>query len=53
MGLIAGILFAVAFGFVCYEDWDDVREFLVTFLLAFLTFALAYGAFWLMGQLVP
>lgn len=53
MELIAGILFAVAFGFVCYEDWDDVRNFLVTSLLAFLMFVLAYGAFWLMGQLVP
>ena len=51
MGLIAGILFAVVFGFIFSEGWEGVGDFLVMFILALSLVALAYGAFWLMGQL--
>lgn len=51
MGLIAGVLFAVAFGLVCSEDWEDVGDFALTFSLAFLFVAFAYGGLWLIAQL--
>ena len=51
MELIAGILVAFAFWLVCSEDWEDVGDFLVMFILALSLVALAYGALWLMGQL--
>ena len=51
MELIAGILVAVAFWLVCSEDLDDIGDFIVMFILALSIIALAYVAFWLMGQL--
>ena len=51
MELIAWILVAVAFGLVCSEDWEEVGDFLVMFILALSLVAIAYVALWLMGQL--
>lgn len=51
MELIAWILVAVAFWLVCSEDFEYVGDFLVMFILSLSLFALAYGAFWLIGQL--
>ena len=51
MGLIVGILMAMAFGFVVSEDWEDAGDFVLTFSLAFVFVAFAYGGLWLMVQL--
>lgn len=51
MELVAGILVAVALGFVVSEDWEDVGDFVLTFSLAFLFIAFAYGGLLLIAQL--
>lgn len=51
MGLVAGIVLAVAFWFVVSEDWEDVGDFVLTFSLAFMFVAFAYGGLWLIAQL--
>ena len=51
MELIAGIIVAVAFWLVCSDDLEEVGDFIVMFILVLSLVALAYGAFWLIGQL--
>lgn len=50
MGLIAGILVAVALGFAFSDDFKDVGDFLTTFFMALAMVALAYIGLSLMAQ---